>query len=278
MALSALRIFFGLTAMCGNLLIITCVLKYRILKTVTHVCIANLAAADFLNGCNMVAVSVINLTFCTGLSATHYPIKSVKQEFTHLGFLMNNLAIFYIALERFICIKLALRYNSIITYSRVLLTFVLTWICAAIFTFSIAILDFVERPIIPVILYCIYGIFGLGTLILYIYVITTAYKKSKQVAPLPQIMDGSTAEALNNQKTQWKITKFLALVLGVYYGSYLPWAITRVSGRNVLNSCDTSGIIWFFVITIWGLNVNVNPFLYVWKSQKFRICVKTYSE
>ena len=87
-------------------------------------------------------------------------------------------------------------------------------------------------------------------------------------------MDGSTAEALNNQKTQWKITKFLALVLGVYYGSYLPWAITRVSGRNVLNSCDTSGIIWFFVITIWGLNVNVNPFLYVWKSQKFRICVK----
>ena len=115
---------------------------------------------------------------------------------------MNNLAIFYIALERFICIKLALRYNSIITYSRVLLTFVLTWICAAIFTFSIAILDFVERPIIPVILYCIYGIFGLGTLILYIYVITTAYKKSKQVASLPQVMDGSTAEALNNQKIQ----------------------------------------------------------------------------
>ena len=80
MALNALRIFFGLTAICGNLLIITCVFHYRLLRTATHVCIANLAAADFLNGCNMVTVSVMNLTFCTGLSATHYPIKSVKQD------------------------------------------------------------------------------------------------------------------------------------------------------------------------------------------------------
>ena len=57
---------------------------------------------------------------------------------------MNNLAIFYIALERFICIRLALRYKSIVTFSRVLITFVLTWICGAIFTFSIAVLDLVE--------------------------------------------------------------------------------------------------------------------------------------
>ena len=270
-ALNSLRMFFGLTAICGNLLIMTCVFKYRILRTPTHFCIANLAAADYLNGCNMVSVSVMNLTFCTGLSAAHFPIKSIKEGFTHLGFLMNNLAIFYIALERFICIKLALRYNSIITFSRVLFTFAVTWICAAIFTFSIAVLDFVERPIIR---YCIYGVIGLATLVLYVCVVTIAFKKSKQFAPLPQVMDGSTTEALDNQKIQWKITKFLALVLGVYYGSYLPWAISRVSGINVLNSCDLSGIIWFFVITLWGLNVNVNPFLYVWKSQKFRICVK----
>ena len=161
-AVNALRIFYGFTAICGNSLIITCVFKYRVLRNPTNLVIANLSAADLLNGFNMVAVSVMNLTFCTGLSATHYPIKSVKQGFTQLGFLMNNLAIFYIALERFICIKLALRYNSIITFSRVMFTCVLTWICGAVFTFSIAGLDFVERPVI---LYCIYGVIGLGTLV-----------------------------------------------------------------------------------------------------------------
>ena len=83
----------------------------------------------------MVAIPVMNLTFCTVLLATHYPIESIKFGFIHLG---------HIALERFICIKLALRHISIVTFSRVLFTFVLTWICGAIFTFLIAVLDLVE--------------------------------------------------------------------------------------------------------------------------------------
>ena len=270
-ALNSLRIFFGLTAICGNLLIITCVFKYRILRNPTNLVIANLSAADLLNGCNMVVVSVMNLIFFAELLTTHYTFERIKHGFVNSGFLMNNMAIFYIALERFICIKLALQYNSIITFSLVLFTFVLTWICGAIFTFSIAVLDLAERPVI---LSCIHGIIGLGTLILYIYVATVAYKKSKQIAPQPQVLDGSTAETLDNQKAQWKITKFLALVLGVYYGSYLPMVIMRASDPNNVNRCDSSKIMGLFAMTIWGLNINVNPFLYVWKSRNFRICVK----
>ena len=89
-------------------------------------------------------VSVMNLIFCAELLTIHYTFERIKHGFVNSGFLMNNMAIFYIALERFICIKLALQYNSIVTFSRVLFTFVLTWICGAIFTFSIAVLDFVE--------------------------------------------------------------------------------------------------------------------------------------
>ena len=185
---------------------------------------------------------------------------------------MNNLAIFYIALERFLCIKLALRYNSIVTFRRVLLLVVLTWICGLIFTLSLFTqLDIAERLMI---LPYIYGAIGLGTLILYIYVTTVAYKKSKQVAPQPQVLDGSTAEVLDNQKAQWKIIKFLALVLGIYYGSYLPKVIIRATDPNNVNRCDSSKIMGLFAMTIWGFNINVNPFLYVWKSRNFRICVK----
>ena len=120
----------------------------------------------------------------------------------------------------------------------------------------------------------IYGVTGLETLILYIYVTTVAYKKSEQVVPQPQVLDGSTAEVLDNQKTQWKIIKSLALVLGIYYGSYLPMAIMRATDPNNSNKCDSSKIMGLFAMTIWGLNINVNPFLYVWKSRNFRICVK----
>ena len=147
-ALNTIRIIFGLTAMCGNLLIVTCVLRYRLLKTPTNLLIANLAAADFLNGCNMFVVPIMNFAYCAGYSAAHYPIKRIKIGFVQLGFLMNNIAIFCIALERFICIKLALRYKSIVTFSRVLFTIILTWICGTIFSFSQVLLNFVERQVI----------------------------------------------------------------------------------------------------------------------------------
>ena len=44
-AVNALRIFYGFTAMCGNSLIITCVFKYRVLRNPTNSVIANLSAA-----------------------------------------------------------------------------------------------------------------------------------------------------------------------------------------------------------------------------------------
>ena len=220
----------------------------------------------------MVVVPATNLTFCTGLLATHYTFERIKHGFANIGFLMNNLAIFYIALERFLCIKLALRYNSIVTSGRLLLAVVLTWICGSIFTLSLSTqLDIAERLMI---LPYLYGAIGLGTLILYIYMSTVAYQKSKKVVPQPQVLDGTTAESLDNQKAQWKIIKFLVLVLGIYYGSYIPLAIMRGSDPNISNKCDSSKIMGLFAMTIWGLNINVNPFLYVWKSRNFRICVK----
>ena len=73
---------------------------------------------------------------------------------------------------------------------------------------------------------------------------TVTYKKSKQVAPQPEVLDGSTAEVLDNQKAQWKIIKFLDLVLGIYYGSYLPMAIIRATDPNNSNKCDS--------LKLWG--------------------------
>ena len=221
-ALNTVRIIFGLTAICGNLLIVICVFKYKVLRTPTNLVIANLAAADLWNGSMMVALPLINFIICAGYSEklpwdTH---KGIKPRFVLLGFVMNNLAIFFIALERFICIKLALRYNSIITFSRILFTAVLTWICGAIFIFSLILFNLALRRMI---IYCFYVIINVGTLTFCIYVVIVAYKKSRDVAPQPQVMDGNTSEVLDNHKVQWKITKFLALVLGIYCVSYLPW-------------------------------------------------------
>ena len=105
--LNSTRTLFKLAAIRGNAIIILCVIWYENLKTPTNIAIANLAAADLVNGMNTVFVALLNFTFCTGYSSTLSTLWIVQQSLGFLGFLTNNVDIFYIALERFANIMLA---------------------------------------------------------------------------------------------------------------------------------------------------------------------------
>ena len=267
--LNVMRIFFGLAAIAGNSLIIICVIQYRSLRTITNILIANLAVADFLNGLAWVISSVLTFMYCVKIPSGLFIAESTISFIALFPFLGNNFAILLIALERFICIHYTLRYYSIVTSLRMAFILGLAWIlCAVCFAFP---MEGVQKTIVILgSLLCM-----MGTVALHSYVGFVACKKSRQVTPQPQVMDGRTAEALDNQQAQWKITKFLAFVLGVYSVSILLSAIVyvfTVHGR--INSCDPILLPVFFAVAIWGFNNCVNPFLYVWKSEKFRTCVK----
>ena len=159
-----------------------------------------------------------------------------------------------------------------ITSRRTAFTLVLPWLLSAAtcFTFHV---ERLKNTIMPlVVALCIIGI-----VVFYSYIGCVACRKSRQVAsqPQPQVMDGRTAETLDNQKAQWKVSKFLALVLGVYLGSLLFCTILIAFNANYsIYSCNSPSLSLFFGLPSWGFNNCVNPFLYVWKSEKFQECVK----
>ena len=269
--LNAMKLFLGLMAIAGNSLIILCVIQYRSLRTITNLLIANLAVADFLNGCSWVILSTIALLHCVRNAAGSLPASSASSFLTLFLFLANNFAVLLIALERFICIHFALRYYTVLTFRRMAFTVSLTWIlCVVCFT---APMEQVRTVIIPL------GSFlcMIVTVSLHCYVGFVACKKLREVAPQPQpqVMDGTTAESLDNQNAQWKITKFLAFVLGVYSGSLLLSTIVLgfIFNGN-MDSCNSIPLPAFFAIGIWGFNNCVNAFLYAWKSEKFRTSIK----
>ena len=269
-ALSIIMIFFGLVAIAGNSVIILCVIQYRSLRTTTNLLIANLAVADFLNGCSWVICSAM-MTFsdCIKIPTVSYIPNDTKAVITLLSFLANNFAVLLIALERFICIHFALRYHSIVTSHRTAFILTLTWMFAVMcFTAPV---EQLRNTIMPSVgLSCTIGI-----VVFYSYVGYVACKKSTQSIPQPQVLDGRTAEALDNQKTQWKVTKFLTLVFGVYLGSVLLCTILMAfnAKRNIYD-CSPTPLPIIFGVSCWGINNCVNPFLYVWKSEQFRKCVK----
>ena len=268
--LSVIMIFFGLVAIAGNSVIILCVIQYRSLRTTTNLLIANLAVADFLHGCSWVICSAMTFADCIKIPTFSFIPNNTKVMITLLSFLANNFAVLVIALERFICIHFALRYNSILTSHRTAFTLTLTWIVCAVMCFTVPV-EQLRNTIMPSVgLSCTIGI-----VVFYSYVGYVACKKSTQSVPQPQIMDGTTAEALDNQKAQWKVTKFLALVFGVYLGSVLLCTILMAfhAKRNIYD-CSPTPLPIIFGVSCWGINNCVNPFLYVWKSEQFRKCVK----
>ena len=220
----SLRIFLGLVAISGNFFIILCVMRFRILRNPTNIAIANLAAADFVNGLSMFLHALFNFTSCTGLLNIPTTLWIVQRSLRFLGFLTNNIAIFYIALERFAIIKLTLRYQSLVTNTRVLLCIISTWTGSTVTVILVTTFSAIRTRTALTLLCCLGAI---GTVSLYCYVCFIAYKKSKEIIPL-QITDGRTVEIQDHRKVQWKITKFLVIVLGVYFASYIPWFLLMI--------------------------------------------------
>ena len=264
--INTLRILFGLLAIGGNFLIILCVIQYRTLRTTTNLVIANLAAANFLNGCVTLWNGLMLLTSCSGLSPASVTVETIRRVVSLCVFFGNNMAILLIAIERFLCLKLALRYNTIVTIQRAAVSIVFIWICCGALCFGVFVKNFIN-------LVCL--VTSIFVVFLYSYIAFVAYKKSRNIVPQPQITHGRTAELLDNRKAEWKITKFLAIVLGVYFLSFLPWiVILSLGDRHIVYTCGDNSWLVFTAVITWNFNICFDPFVYVWKSEKFRICVK----
>ena len=172
--LNSLRTCFGLVSMGGNFFIILCTIQYRSLQTPTNIIIANLAGADFVNGFNMVFASVMNLTLCTGFRSASKTLWVIQKSNGFVGYLTNNIAIFYIGLERFLNIKLALRYQSVVTNSRVTGFLALTWIGCIITSIVSTSVSF--EVMVKAVMPSLCGVLAIGTIFLYGYVCCSAYK------------------------------------------------------------------------------------------------------
>ena len=74
-----------------------------------------------------------------------------------------------------------------------------------------------------------------------------------------------------NAKHQYKITKLMGLVLGVYLACTLPTVIVLII-RNFMSDEDNK--VMFVVdkiaILLWWCQSFLNPFIYVWKYKTFR--------
>ena len=249
----------AITGTLGNLLVLTVIFVQIRFSTVSNILIANVAAVDLLTAA-VVIPGDIGRNVCERMGLCHI---------SHIIFLYRVLvqyvitaaavALFVIAVERFIAIAFPFRYRSLFTRTRAKICVAATWISGVLITGIFFGLNFVFIMNIL----CLFLV--LFTLSLYIYIFSIALKHERKIVSLqvqyPDLKPSTT------HPWERKSTKTMAIVVGVYLTCWVP----SVVFYSVLRPTDfLFRRIQPWINSVYYLSAVLNPFIYGLRSEKFR--------
>ena len=233
------KLFFSLLSIFGNSLVIISCLKFDYLKQRSFVFVGFLATADLLLGIGnptdvvleLVKPSITNdtLPYWNGACKT-------TQFMKLLGGYGDLSAIFGISMERFVFIRYALTHDQILTKKRAI---IIAFLMGAFSLLSSLVLiifskDFelgmpcqVEMIISPLLNYALnFPVFIVvfPTAALFYYKIARiAYSMVRRTNDSSQSAPTNQTTEQSNQSANWKITKLLCVVIGVFVITYIPY-------------------------------------------------------
>lgn len=235
-----LRLIQGFISLSANLLTIIVILKYpELRRSCTNYFVASLAIADAFSGLltfiQIGTIYIFDPDTYSWISACNFEL------FINLSSVFGNLyGMLSITVDRFIYIQWPLSYYSIVTPVRSLLVLFCIWA----FIILQVLLSIVFGSKLTYGMPCRYSIilvsrlytvqitvqfYAITVTIVMIYIIIgfLATKLARQVGNLHVELDLHNVNIESNKKAkkERKTIKVMAMVLGVYLGSYLPTAI-----------------------------------------------------
>ena len=295
----------GTLAVFSNLLVITSITKFEQLTTLTNLFILSLSVVDFMSGLTEFPVSVslkllwlnaenVSLSNETlSLPQKGWEIACKMRLSTGMAFTFGNLmAIFYISLERFICIHYPLKYPRIVTKHIVVFAIVIKWALMCFFAVSHWLFTeemkfpcdptLMNEYFITVIMIPTTFIILVTSLVLYLKIGLTAYKQSQEIraqnsqisVPTNEEVGATVKESSLRKRTlssERKIAKMLGLVIGLYYLSYVPLSVIIIINSKMKNASPVllntmmGSARMVYLVSTW-----INPFVYAWQSKDFR--------
>ena len=281
-AVILVKLFFSLLAIVGNSLVVVSCLKFDYLKQRSYVFVGFLATADLALGIGnpmdvvleLVRPQITNTTllYWSGICKTSKFIKL-------LGGFGDLAGIFGISLERYIFITYALNHEQILMKNRTIIIACLmgtySLLSSALLigfskNFEFGMVCQVELVISPVLNYA----FNLPVFISVVPAIVMFYYKiarlaySKRTRTSNITTHSNQNDGQNNQSGNWKITKVLCVVIGVFVLTYVPYTIAYILLPQ--NYWLLAGL-----ALLWNINTFVNPIIYGYKNKDFRRAFKT---
>ena len=209
-----------------------------------------------------VAILVMEIdqnTNSTAYNSVYKPYEIQKKIFV----LASHCGVFALTFDRFLAIRLHLRYQELVTHKRVVAVVISVWVLSA----SISILrQFYDSDIIPAVIVvgCV-----ITTGLLYCKIYATVRHHTNQIqAQVQQVQQATQNEDMANAARLKKSSLATFYVYFVYLVCYLPLycvVFAQTNGETPLLSHLS-----YFTRTLVYLNSSLNPLIYCWKMRHIR--------
>ena len=271
-------------AIVGNSLTIIAVVKYSLLQNSTNIFIFSLAVSDVICGTLLYPLELT--AYLTRTYTTEwYDLCKVKEYFLSIIFHANIFSTFLIGIERFIYLHFPLRYPFLMDERRAVTIISVLWMSLLIFcALHVFLLSHDAPPVLcdykymfppatsAIVFIYSYGVISGLTGIVYMKIGHLAVKKAR--TPCTPTTHRSTMCRCYMSKIQFKVTKMIAMVLGLYFVFYFPIAIITPL-VPVRNPPRYLVVIRYILASLWYGTSWCNPFIYAWHNDSFRTTFKS---
>ena len=267
-----LNFVFSLVATLGNLLVIRALMKNSTIPATVKKLFLSLAFSDLAVGlCSQLMTAIISAVMLKMASseddlAFFCPtVLSVLLYFMDLLAVASFLNVIVIAFDRLLAVSLHLRYQELVTPTRVTMVLVSLWLtsCVSAFLFIFLLKGFPLAAVISVIGYVL-------TTLAYVRIYKVVKYHQNRMYGQNQLQNAQVRETHKQRKSAYN-SLFVSVV---FLACYLPLLPTRI--LYLTNTSEISFLEAYFAsIFLIYLNSSLNPFNYCWLYPEIRQSVKS---